>query len=131
MIMIRAIIFDYGGVVTNDIDSEILKDIAWALGISLSDTKKALSGLLERYQTGEINDDSFWKEFSNRAGKPLPSGYRKLWLDRYSKESRIDKAIADLIRNLKSSQYRIALISNTIPQHAEYNRKTIGSVFSI
>ena len=123
MIMIRAIIFDYGGVVANDVDPKIQKDIASEFGISLSDTKKAMKGLLGRYQTGEINDDIFWKEFSNRTGKPLPQDYRKLWLDRYSKESRIDNTITSLIRNLKSSRYRIALISNTISPHAEYNSK--------
>ncbi len=123
MIMIRAIIFDFGGVVTNDIDPGILKDISSAFGLSLSDTENALSGLLERYQAGGINDDSFWQEFSHRAGKALPTGWKRLWINGYRRRSKINKDIDRLIRKLKSRQYMLAVVSNTIPPHAKYNRK--------
>jgi len=119
---IRAIIFDHGGVITNDLDKILIQDIADKFQLSYSDALNIINELVQPYQKGTISDKEFWKQFSEKSGKKLPNNYASLWIDKYATEV-IDQRVIDLIKKLKNSGYIIALLSNTIPPHARINQK--------
>ncbi|MFH1126741.1 MAG: HAD family phosphatase [archaeon] len=123
--MIKAIIFDYGGVISNNTDSMILEHISNSCKVPLNVTKKAIAGILEKYQTGAINDEMFWKEFKSKTGTDLPKNYLELWTETYEKELKINHDALNLIKNLRIEKYTLALLSNTIPPHTRYIKKHI------
>lgn len=121
--MIKALIFDYGGVVANYTDPYVFEDIANKFNLSLGLAVSTIYSLLPAYQIGRMPQDEFWQTFSKQVKKDLPLGYESLWTDRYASTSIRDPFILQLIKNLKASGYKLAVISNTIPDHANYNRE--------
>lgn len=119
---IKAIIFDYGGVITNDLDELLIHDIADKFQLAYGDALDIVNGLVKPYQRGTISDEEFWKQFSTKAGKKLPSGFESLWTDKYAVEV-TDQRVIDLAKKLKNAGYMVPLLSNTIPPHARFNRK--------
>lgn len=120
--MIKAIIFDGGGVITNDTDLDIFKDIAKSCRISLKIAKKALYKLLDQFQPGLIDEEEFWQKFKEKTNANLPVNYKQLWIREYKKKTKIKKEVINLIEQLKSKGYIIPLLSNTISPHVKYNR---------
>jgi putative hydrolase of the HAD superfamily len=119
---IKAIIFDYGGVIANDYDELLIQDIADKFQISYSETLNAINEIIKPYQKGIISDEEFWKQFSKKVNKKLPRGYKSLWTDKYAVEL-TDKNVLDLIKKLKTMGYKVALLSNTILPHVNFNQK--------
>lgn len=117
---IKAIVFDYGGVLVNDPDEKIIKDIADNFKMSYEESLKIIKELVKPYQRGEISNEEFWKQFSKMANRELPKNYNSLWTDRM--EVRIDYQIVDLVKKLKNKDFIVALLSNTILPHAQRNR---------
>jgi putative hydrolase of the HAD superfamily len=119
---IKAIIFDYGGVIMDDLDEILIQDIADKFQMPYTKAFGIISELVKPYQKGSISDEEFWKIFSEKSGKKLPIGYESLWTDKYT-STVIDQRVIDLIKKLKNRGYVIALLSNTIPPHARFNQK--------
>ena len=120
---IKAIIFDYGGVIIKDTDEILIQDIADKFHMSNTEALDIINVLVKPYQRGTISDEEFWKQFSQKAGKILPNGYASLWIDKYDVAGIIDARVIDLVKKLKNSGYLTALLSNTIPPHMRLNQK--------
>ena len=125
--MIRAVIFDYGGVVTDTAVTRIqylrtLQDIARSFHIPLGRVKDAVNKLLPQYQTGALDDEGFWRVFSQETNSSLPLDYRELWMRHFSKIE-WNTAVLELHRQLKKSGYKTPVLSNTIPPHARFLRE--------
>lgn len=119
---IKAIIFDYGGVITNDLDELLIRDIAEKFHVSYDEALESISELVKPYQRGSISDEDFWKHFSEKTKRPPPPGYESLWIDKYAVVV-TDQRVLDLIQKLARDGYTVALLSNTIPPHANFNRE--------
>ena len=121
--MIKAIIFDYGGVVTPKTKSLILKDISESCKLPISVVKKTIKELIVDFQTGKIDSEFFWLEFKKRTNTTLPPEYKSLWIRKYKEEFRRDPDILKIIKRLKEKGYLVPLLSNTIEPHAKFNRQ--------
>ena len=121
--MIKAVIFDYGGVVKKETDPLVHLDIAKSCHISLKTTKKTIEELKELYETGKIDDNKFWKIFKEKTNTRLPKDYKQLWLRKYIEKGKKDPKILELISKLKTKKYIVAILSNTIPPHVNLNKK--------
>lgn len=86
--MIKAIVFDFGGIVVNNTDISTYEYIAGRFGIDSNLVVSNIWEFLPDYQTGKISDKEFWRQFSQNAGKELPSDHGILWTEVYSRESR-------------------------------------------
>jgi len=116
---IKAIVFDYGGVLVNDPDEKIIRDISDKFKMTYAESLEIIQQLVKPYQRGEISNEEFWRKFSKMAGKELPENYKSLWVDKM--EIKIDYQIVDLVKKLKSKGFVVALLSNTILPHAQKN----------
>lgn len=119
---IKAIIFDYGGVIIDDLDEILIQDIADKFQMPYIKALDIISKLVKPYQRGSISDEEFWKMFSEKSGKKLSIGYESLWTDKYA-ATITDQRVIDLVKKLKNMGYVVALLSNTIPPHARFNQK--------
>lgn len=121
--MIKTIVFDHGGVISNSIADEFLNFVSEKLGIE----QKMLRDLMDKYegdlQSGLFNHVEFWKKIIKEMGLELPdSKLKDLWLTPYIKFSKINPQMISLVNKLKEN-YRVGLISNTQEPHVSYNRK--------
>lgn len=120
--MIKAIIFDIGGVILNcqnlsnklvDIFKPKDKDKFWRdinlLGVPLSN--------------GKISEREYWRKIAQSVG--LKSDFKvsdNLWAEDFEKLTSIDQDVWNIMLKLKHN-YKVALISNTLPAHAKCYRK--------
>ncbi len=120
--MIKAVIFDTGGVVI-DVEKLMLqtKEV-----FQVNDWKQfwqELSiGNLPLCR-GEISLHEFWQMLAEKYGKNIDDRVlRELWLRDFDKLTRVNEDVRDIIVELKKN-YRVGLISNTIKEHVEINKR--------
>ena len=70
-----------------------------------------------------MSDHDFWNQFSEKVERELPTGYENLWIDRYVAETRGNPGVLKILRKLKMNEYKLAVLSNAIPPHAQHIRK--------
>ena len=123
--MIKLIIFDLGGVIHSNVHNLFFKRVSSKANIPFSKITKAHKSLIEDLHTGKINENQYW----HKLFKKLKTKYHKFsWEYRFTRDRRINYSIISLIKKLKK-RYKLCLISNTIPQHAKYN-KNIFKLFN-
>jgi len=110
--MIKAIVFDWGGVLIDHPVAEMNSYCAQALDV---DTKLLMQTFLKyktSYQKAIITEDEVWDKICNEIGgnKPNTSSLcREALQASYSPK----KEMFDLARNLKNNGYKTGLLSNT------------------
>jgi putative hydrolase of the HAD superfamily len=72
---------------------------------------------------GEITEMEFWKRIARDLGKNISDNtFKDLWTKDFEKLTHINKEVQDIILLLKQN-YKIAVISDTIKEHAEIEKK--------
>lgn len=112
--MAKAIIFDYGGVITSGGGgNEPAERLASHLHISVERAKGLFYQNWSRFITGEMNEDEYWHEVEANYGESIPAQHRNIW-NTWEDMSPRPEVIA-YIQRLKSRGYLVGLLSNTIP----------------
>ena len=109
---IESIIFDWGGVLIDDPRPGLLKYCSEAFGVPLEDYTPVHDSFLDEFHKGEINEERFWQQISNKLGKPMPSS-RSQWYDAFRSAYVPKQEIFDLASLLHDKGYKTALLSNT------------------
>jgi len=122
--MIKAIIFDWGGVVidwTNDI---IYRYISKKFNIDFDYIKKKIGGeLLKRLQSGEIDEKEMWKRFFSSLNMEPPGDCEKLWIEKLEELCKINKGVREIVKKLREKGYRTAILSNNEYSHAKWGKE--------
>jgi HAD superfamily hydrolase (TIGR01509 family) len=116
--MIKAVIFDVGGVIleAGQLEMPVLrlfrpenKEEFWQdLNVKFSPLCRGEGTLLD-----------FWKNLAKDHGKDIPEKeLKRLWTDEFKDNLIIDKEVSELIAKLKKN-YRLAIISNAIGEHTK------------
>lgn len=118
--MIKAGIFDVGGVLHDASTKYIYPDIITTLGITKEAFDKVWKRLINLFGKGEISEEEFWKVFikQTQSTKPLPK--ESLFLREFIKHYNRHEDVLSLVQKLKRNGYRVAILSNSIPPHARY-----------
>ena len=110
--MIKAVIFDWGGVLIENPTEGILQYCREVLGIGAGCMLAAYRKLIPYLQEGKITEEEFWKGVRRRTGAKgkLPAS---LWLDAFE-HSYVEKDdVFAVARELHASGCRTGILSNT------------------
>jgi len=122
--MIKAVIFDYGGVVKSPHSS--LEDIAVTCGVPIEILTKKIQPFLKLFHKGLITENQFWKQFSSAFKKPIPKNKRDLWRKGFEETFCIYPEIISFVQKLKARGIKTAVLSNTIKPHTDIITKHDG-----
>lgn len=119
--MIKAIIFDIGGVILTRWNTDNLHD--YAIGLFHIDKDKymrAFNAEIDTLQAGEITDVEFWKRVCKILGiePPTDEVLDGIFSGVYKRTVKTDASMVELIKGLRGN-YKLGIISNTIDDHVE------------
>jgi epoxide hydrolase-like predicted phosphatase len=109
--MIKAVIFDWGGVLVDDPAPGYVEYCAKYLKIPAKELKKTFQKYHSDLQKGLISEEFFWSEVCSKLGIPEPSPL--LWKEAFGAVYSEKKEIFATVSSLKESGYKLAVLSNT------------------
>ena len=110
--MIKAIIFDWGGVLIENPTPAMIKYFSASLGVTDRAINYAGDRLVLRFQKGIISEDTLWEEVCRTLKVQKPSS-PSLWYDAFSKFYKPRREMFSLASRLKTDGYKVGLLSNT------------------
>lgn len=118
--MIRALIFDYGGVLMRTVDPTPRREVERRFDLEPGEAAKLVfkSPRWHDVQHGRIDSEAFWADVGQRLGldaQELEAFRRGFWSG-----DRLDQELVDLIRHLRDEGYRAALLSNAPADLRQY-----------
>ena len=116
--MIRAIIFDIGGVLIDDPTTQMVTYYAHVLQVDREWLVEALSTVWAAWHTGSLTEQEVWKRVTDDLKLPSFSSNMgntgdSLWLEGFKHAYRERPEMFALLRNVKQQGYTTALLSNT------------------
>lgn len=113
--MIRALVFDWGGVIQRTEDRGPRGSLDEELGLPSGSVERLVFGSVawERASKGECGADEAWDEIVASIG--YPSGSVAEFVERFFAGDRIDERLVQLIRGLRAKGLSVGLLSNALP----------------
>jgi putative hydrolase of the HAD superfamily len=110
--IIKAVIFDWGGVLIENPTEGILRYCREVLGIGTGCMLAAYRKLIPYFQEGKISEEEFWKGVRRRTGAKggLPAS---LWLDAFEHSYVEDEDVFAVAHALHGRGCRTGILSNT------------------
>ncbi|HSW99960.1 MAG TPA: HAD family phosphatase [Patescibacteria group bacterium] len=112
--MIKAVIFDYGGVIiAGGGGNEPTESLAAFLGIPEEEAAKIILSLWDDYISGRLTEVEYWQRVEEYYGKPITldtQTMRSTWEDVAPRPEMIA-----FIKDLKTKDYIVGLLSNIAP----------------
>jgi putative hydrolase of the HAD superfamily len=109
---IESIIFDWGGVLIENPRPGLLRYCSEVFGVPLEDYTPIHDSFLDDFHTGEVGEERFWQQISEKLGKPMPS-VRPQWYDAFRFAYVPKQEMFYLASSLHDKGYKTALLSNT------------------
>ena len=125
---IESVIFDWGGVLIDDPRPGLLRYCADAFGVSEELYMPVHDSFLDAFQNGLISEEAFWREISQKLGKPAPS-VPSLWSRAFRAAYVPKRGVFALASSLQARGYKTALLSNTELAAAEFLRELNYDMF--
>lgn len=120
--MIKAIIFDLGGVILKHRFDLIGYILSQMFTISKEQGDKFWSEYKIRLLTGEFSSKQFLKEIKVKTKTEISlNNLSKMWKQLYIANAEIDWVLLDFIKQLRK-KYKVYLLTDTLDIHDEYNK---------
>jgi putative hydrolase of the HAD superfamily len=118
--VIKAIIFDAGGVIITSSDSYAF--LAKKIGVSKARMDEVRVKYMRPAQCGELSTDEFLTKLSEEF-KVTKEKLRKLF-EEGSKLMSVDNEVVKIVDKLNENGYRLAMITNTIEFYSKFEKET-------
>lgn len=120
---IKAIIFDFGGVIIHYSPIIFREGIAKLLKLNFEIVNKEIGKIDFDFATGKINEKGFWKRISSTFNVVVFEKDKKNFIsDEFSRDARLNKDVEKIVIELKNSGYKLGIISNILEPHAKYSK---------
>lgn len=120
--MIKAGIFDVGGVLYKNVSKFVDEDIRRTFELEEDVFKSVMGALYPLLQIGELTEEHFWKEFIKKSNTKIKLPKESLWMREIKKRGGKQIEVFEIVKKLKKEGYRLVILSNTIHPHAEDNK---------
>jgi len=110
--IIKAVVFDWGGVLIDDPAYPLVQYFAKALSVTEDDYLKAYQEFQEDFHKGLITEDKFWAKVCAYLNIPKPKVH-SLWGQGFKSVYSPRRRVFSLARLLCRKGYHIGLLSNT------------------
>jgi putative hydrolase of the HAD superfamily len=121
--MIKAIIFDFGGVVYKDVMKFLYEKTGEKFHIEPKLVKKKSKPLLMEWQKNKISSEEFWKQLASRLKISDSNSLKEIWDKTFIEHSLPNEKTIEIVKKLKMRGYKVAALSNIAEPHATYHRK--------
>lgn len=112
--MIKAIVFDYGGVITSGgSGNELAERLAAFLQIPFEQANELIFKPWPKFVIGEIGESEYWEAVEQLYGQPIPPKCRGIWNIWEHMHPRPE--MIAFVKQLKQDGYTVGLLSNVIP----------------
>lgn len=128
--MIKAVIFDLGGVLVDNPAPGMFSHYAKTLNVTVKQLEKVYPKYEVDWQKGALTEEEFWKKVTTDLHVPQPN-VTSLWLDGFLSSYHEKGEMFSLIKKLKSDGYTIALLSNTEVPIMNYIKEKSWSDFDL
>ena len=128
--MIRAVIFDWGGVLIENPAPALLAYFSRRLGVSPEELNGAYREYAEAFQKGRISEEELWREIAawlDIREEPPPS----LWYEAFREVYTPREEVFSLASELKGRGYKIGLLSNTEEGAVRYFQEQRYEMFDV
>jgi putative hydrolase of the HAD superfamily len=119
--MIKAVIFDAGGVIVS-MGSQLDEFVKIFKPKNREKFWKKINDYVGSLSSGEITEQKYWERIAKSENINIRNVPSNLWETNYEKGTKINKDIISLIKNLRK-KYKTILLSNTIEPHVRINKK--------
>jgi epoxide hydrolase-like predicted phosphatase len=121
--MIRAVIFDWGGVLIENPAPRMVSFISSSLGVPGESLVKACNEFITVFQRGFISEDDLWVKVCGLLGVEK-SGSSSLWGEAFRRAYEPRKEMFALVSALREDGYKVGILSNTeVPAMRYFNEK--------
>jgi len=109
---IKAVFFDWGGVVADDPGDDFLRKLLLDIGASDEQIITISRDFMKPFMKGKISEQEYWKSIANKYGLTIPSSIS----DEFMKWSGLlaNQDILNLITEIKQKDIKVAVLSNVI-----------------
>lgn len=124
--MIKAIIFDIGGVLhpINKLITEVdVKKVLAASSASQEEIDAVYLEYIRKLGRGEITEEVFWNDVCKKLNVEIPHDYKEIMRKRLREDIVPFKKTFDLVNDLKKRGFKTYALSNTILPHSEVIEK--------
>ena len=120
--MIKAIIFDWGGVLIDETLGEMNKYCADVLCVNVESYNIARREGFDSFARGDITENKFWQIVCNKLNVDIPN-VESLWGDAVEEVFNEKIEMFELIDKLRGQGYKIGFLSNTEMPAVKYWQK--------
>jgi epoxide hydrolase-like predicted phosphatase len=110
--MIKAVIFDLGGVLIDFPVPKMFEFCTRSLGITQRELVREARLLRKPFQEGAISEEELWRTICAKTGAAKPSS-PSLWEEAFRIAYREKGDVFSIVDDLKAGKYKIGLLSNT------------------
>jgi epoxide hydrolase-like predicted phosphatase len=128
--MIKAIVFDVGGVLTKENMLEHYSKLAEITGYNIKKFYKIRKRYINQAVIGKISAIEYIKLFTKELGIKDFKKFKQNWIKIRSKCIIVDKDVEKIIKKLKNKKYKVGSLTNILPLHQKLrNKKNIYKIF--